>query len=103
MNQYTFNQEKPLQFLSPVWKEETYADATIACDGKYFRVHRMILSAYSTFLAELFDNASIGLHHLLLHPVIVLPGVRKEHMEALLEYVYTGQVSIANSDLHMFI
>jgi len=96
-------QEKPFQLLSSLRKKEAYFDATIACEGKYFKVHRMILSAYSSFLEELFDNASSGLQsHLLVHPVIVLQGVRKEHMEAVLKYVYNGRVNIAKTDVQMF-
>ena len=106
MEQFCFNQDKPFDFLSSLRNKDTYSDATIVCDGKYFKVHRVILSGYSRFLEELFDNAasSVGLQsgHLLVHPVIVLQDVRKEHMEAVLEYVYNGQVNVAKQDLQIF-
>ena len=101
-----FNQDRPFQFLSSLRTKDAYFDATIVCDGKYFKVHRMILSAYSRFLEELFDNAasSVGLQsgHLLVNPVIVLQDVRKEHMEAVVEYIYNGQVNVAKPDLQRF-
>ena len=39
---------------------------------------------------------------MLVHPVIVLPGVSKKYFETLLDYIYNGQVNIARSDLQNF-
>ena len=104
MDHYPFNQVNPFPILSSVRSKDTYCDATIVCEGKSFKVHRVILSAYSRVLGELFDTASdAGIQHMLVHPVIVLPGVKNKLFEAILNYIYNGQVNVASSDLQIFI
>ena len=102
MDPVSFSLAKPFQFISPPRNQEAYCDATIVCEGKHFKVHRMIISAHSKFLKHLFDTATVGIHHMLVHPVIVLPGVSKKYFETLLDYIYNGQVNIARSDLQNF-
>lgn len=76
--------------------QELYCDATIACDGKVYPVHKVVLSACSTFFASIFYNTN---HQ---NPVVVLQDVGKVQLENLLTYMYRGEVRIPHPDLPMF-
>ncbi|XP_063888718.1 protein tramtrack, beta isoform-like isoform X2 [Scylla paramamosain] len=78
--------------------QEQYCDARLACaGGGVYPVHKVVLSACSDFFASIF--ASDSCHN----PVVVLQDVATEHLEALLTYVYRGEVLLARSDLPAFL
>ncbi|XP_042885133.1 broad-complex core protein-like isoform X2 [Penaeus japonicus] len=77
--------------------QELYCDATIACDGQIYPVHRVVLSACSEFFASIF--ASTRYHN----PVVVLQDVGKTQLENLLIYMYRGEVRVLQEDLPTFI
>ncbi|KAF2363439.1 BTB/POZ domain, partial [Trinorchestia longiramus] len=68
-------------------------DVTLLCDGGSYPAHRLVLAACSTYFASLFSSLDSS------HPVIFLRDVRQSELEALLEFIYRGQVSVANSEL----
>ncbi|CAB3372250.1 Hypothetical predicted protein [Cloeon dipterum] len=63
-------------------------DVTLSAGGRSFPAHKIVLSAASPFLLDLLKNASCN------HPILVIPGVSPKDMEALLEFVYHGEVSV---------
>ncbi|CAL4126326.1 unnamed protein product, partial [Meganyctiphanes norvegica] len=84
--------------LSSIRQKESYCDATIACDNKFYNVHKLVLSTCSEYLRELFDNVkSFSSNNL--YPVIVLQNVKFKYLEALLDYMYQGEVNVLQSDL----
>ncbi|XP_018020859.1 sex determination protein fruitless isoform X1 [Hyalella azteca] len=68
-------------------------DVTLLCDGGSYPAHRLVLAACSPYFASLFCTLDSS------HPVIFLRDVRQAELEALLEFIYRGQVSVANSEL----
>ncbi|XP_064091998.1 zinc finger and BTB domain-containing protein 7A-like isoform X18 [Macrobrachium nipponense] len=84
--------------LSQIRQKDRYTDATVACEGKFYHVHRMVLSTCSTYFEEMFELASAGKH-----PIVLLQDVRKYELEALLSYMYAGVVSVAQKDLSRLI
>ncbi|CAL4084563.1 unnamed protein product, partial [Meganyctiphanes norvegica] len=77
---------------------DDYCDATISCDGKFYNVHKLVLSACSDYLKQMFERTNL-LKSLLMHPVIILQDIRHEHLEALLDYIYVGEVNVLQADL----
>ena len=65
-----------------------YEDATVACDGQFYPVHRLVLSACSEYFEQMFA-LTVGKH-----PVIVLKDISKEVLETLLKYMYLGEVEV---------
>ncbi|XP_059486060.1 transcription factor GAGA [Neocloeon triangulifer] len=63
-------------------------DVTLSAGGRSFPAHKIVLSAASPFLLDLLKNASCN------HPILVLAGVSPKDMEALLEFIYHGEVSV---------
>lgn len=83
--------------LSTLREKERYTDVTLACQGKFYQVHKLVLSACSEYFESMFENTPCK------HPVIVLKDIRPDDLEALLSYMYAGVVSVAQNDLSRLI
>ncbi|XP_042233656.1 broad-complex core protein isoforms 1/2/3/4/5-like isoform X15 [Homarus americanus] len=79
--------------LSTLREKERYTDVTVACEGKFYPVHKLVLSTCSEYFEKIFENTPCK------HPVIVLKDVQTDELEALLSYMYEGAVSVAQNDL----
>ncbi|XP_053627388.1 longitudinals lacking protein, isoforms H/M/V isoform X9 [Cherax quadricarinatus] len=82
-----------LHVLSTVRRKESYCDVTIACDGKFYPVHKLVLSTCSDYFEEIFERTNCK------HPVIVLKDIKHADLEALLNYMYVGEVNVLQTDL----
>lgn len=65
----------------------------MACEGKFYPVHKLVLSTCSEYFEKIFENTPCK------HPVIVLKDVNRSDLEALFCYMYEGAVSVAQSNL----
>ncbi|XP_047492565.1 protein bric-a-brac 2-like isoform X1 [Penaeus chinensis] len=83
--------------LSALRHKDRYTDATLACEGKFYPVHKLVLSTCSQYFEEMFD------HTLGKHPIVLLQDVKCDELEALLSYMYIGVVSVAQKDLSRLI
>ncbi|XP_045112972.1 zinc finger and BTB domain-containing protein 7A-like isoform X2 [Portunus trituberculatus] len=83
--------------LSALRLKERYTDATVACEGKFYPVHKLVLSTCSQYFEEMFEHTAGK------HPVVLLQDVRRDELEALLSYMYAGIVSVAQRDLSRLI
>ena len=75
-------------------------DLTLACgdtEEDQIQVHRVVLSAASSFFRNLLRRLP---HH---HPVVYLKGIRQTDLEAVLSFVYNGEVNIAQAELSSFL
>nr|XP_053630652.1 modifier of mdg4-like isoform X1 [Cherax quadricarinatus] len=81
------------KMLSGVRKREAYCDVTLACDGRFYPVHKLVLSTCSDFFDEMFEKTACK------HPVIVVANVAYKDLEALLNYMYLGEVNVLQNDL----
>ncbi|XP_063598468.1 longitudinals lacking protein, isoforms H/M/V-like isoform X5 [Penaeus indicus] len=79
--------------LSTIRRKESYCDVTLACDGKFYPVHKLVLSTCSEYFEEIFNRTQCK------HPVIVLKDIKHEELEALLNYMYLGEVNVLQADL----
>ena len=73
--------------------QERYTDVTLACEGKFYQVHKLVLSTCSEYFENMFDHTPCK------HPVIVLSEIHREELEALLSYMYAGYVNVAENSL----
>lgn len=65
---------------------QTWVDCTLACDGGKISVHRVVLSACSSYLNK------ILVEHPVDHPIIILPELAIEDVRTLVHYMYTGEL-----------
>lgn len=79
--------------LSTLREKERYTDVTVACEGRFYPVHKLVLSTCSEYFEKIFENTPCK------HPVIVLKDIASDELEALLSYMYDGVVSVAQNDL----
>ncbi|XP_064093099.1 longitudinals lacking protein, isoforms H/M/V-like isoform X3 [Macrobrachium nipponense] len=79
--------------LSTVRSKESYCDVTLACDGKFYPVHKLVLSTCSDYFERMFERTNCK------HPIIVLKDIRHEELEALLNYMYVGEVNVLQNEL----
>jgi len=77
--------------------EEDFVDVTVACDGHSYSAHKMVLSACSPYFRVLLRANPCQ------HPIVILKDVGHHEMERLLEFMYNGEVSIAQDQLAAFL
>ena len=64
-------------------------DVTLACsDGATLDAHKVILSSVSSYFRDILKTASCK------HPIIILKDTSKEEASAMLEFAYTGEVTL---------
>ncbi|XP_069359613.1 broad-complex core protein isoforms 1/2/3/4/5 isoform X2 [Maniola hyperantus] len=77
--------------------DEDFVDVTLACDGKSLKAHRVVLSACSPYFRELLKSTPCK------HPVIVLQDVAFTDLNALVEFIYHGEVNVHQRSLSSFL
>jgi len=77
--------------------EKSFTDVTIACDGQSCKAHKMILSACSPYFKALLEENPAK------HPIIILKDVPFTHLTAILEFMYAGEVNVAQDQLPAFL
>ena len=73
--------------------QESYCDVTLACDGRFYSLHKFVLSTCSDYFEEMFERTQCK------HPVIVLKDIKSDDLEALLNYMYVGEVNVVQEKL----
>merc|ERR1712150_388029 len=76
--------------------EKSFCDV-IACDGQSTKAHKMILSACSPYFKNLLEQNPAK------HPIIILKDVPFAHLTAILEFMYAGEVNVAQDQLPAFL
>ncbi|XP_064080296.1 longitudinals lacking protein, isoforms A/B/D/L-like isoform X27 [Macrobrachium nipponense] len=82
-----------LHILGVLRDKQSYTDVTLACDGKFYSVHKLVLSTCSDYFCAMFEKTACK------SPVIVLKDIKSNDLEALLDYMYLGEVNVRQSDL----
>ena len=74
--------------------QEAFTDVTLVCDeGVQIKCHKMVLAACSTYFQVLFTELPCS------HPFVVLKDVKYDEMKAILDYMYRGEVNVAQDKL----
>ncbi|CAL4086444.1 unnamed protein product, partial [Meganyctiphanes norvegica] len=81
------------QAISGLQKNKCYADITLACDGKYYPVHKLVLAMCSEYFSDIFQMTNC------IDPVVILPDIKCSDLELLLEFMYNGQVYVRQNEL----
>merc|ERR1712142_148237 len=84
--------------LTGLWKNEMFLDVTIVCDDDQIDAHKLILSAAS----PLFQKILLRNENHVGRPLLYLRGTRRIQRQNLLEFIYTGEVSVHPKDLESF-
>ncbi|GFG34154.1 hypothetical protein Cfor_08147 [Coptotermes formosanus] len=83
-----------LAVFDELLRNEAFTDVTLACEGgTSVKCHKMVLAACSSYFQSLFTELPCR------HPVVVLKDVKYTEMKAILEYMYRGEVNVAQDQL----
>ncbi|XP_064100859.1 mucin-2-like [Macrobrachium nipponense] len=63
-------------------------DATLACEGHFYPVHKFVLSTCSEYFSDIFDWTPC------VNPVIVINNIISSELEVLLDFMYNGEVNV---------
>jgi len=74
-----------------------YADVTLACEDHTIEAHKVILSACSPFFRGILKKNKHS------HPLIYMRGMNPRDLTAVLDFIYHGEVNIAQVDLDGFL
>merc|ERR1712050_417117 len=78
-------------------EEKQFFDITIACEDEQIQAHKVILSACSPF----FRNVLRRNPHQ--HPLLYLKGVKYTDLTSVLNFMYMGEVNVAQEELNSFL
>jgi len=76
---------------------EDFFDVTIACEDEQINAHKVILGACSPFFRDILRRNP---HQ---HPLIYLSGVKLVDLQSVLNFMYHGEVSVAQEELNTFL
>ena len=74
-----------------------FFDVTLVCQDRQVEAHKVILSACSPFFKAILKKNPHP------HPLLYLKDIMFEHMEALLEFMYQGEVKVPQEELGPFL
>ncbi|GAB0097924.1 hypothetical protein DMENIID0001_136090 [Sergentomyia squamirostris] len=81
--------------FSEMLSGEKFVDVTLVCEGHRIQCHRIVLAACSHFFEDLLKDLPAGQY-----PVIILPkDVKFWMIQALLEFMYQGEVNVAEDGI----
>ena len=87
------HQHNLLSVFEDLLHHEAFVDVTLACDGRQLKAHKMVLSACSPYFQSMLYGTPDR------HPIVFLRDVRYHEMQALLEFMYRGEVSVDQDNL----
>ncbi|XP_023323918.1 zinc finger protein 131 isoform X4 [Eurytemora carolleeae] len=77
--------------------ESDFVDVTLGVEGRRLSAHKMLLSACSPYFRELLKGNPCQ------HPIIVLRDIRYDDLHSLLQFMYNGEVNVAQDQLNSFL
>lgn len=83
--------------ISGLRTKGSYTDVTLACEGKFYPVHKLVLSTCSEYFSDIFERTPCK------NPVVVLKDIQCRDIEFLLDYMYIGEVNVRQNELSSLI
>jgi len=78
-------------------EEKDFFDVTLSCGDEQIQAHKLILSACSPFFRSVLKK---NVHQ---HPLLYLKGVKFCDLQAVLNFMYHGEVNVAQEELNSFL
>ena len=95
------HREDLLERLDALRRKETFCDVTVAANGKEFKAYKVVLAAASPFFLSLLENDMRERNEQRIE--IRLEEATASVMEDVLQYIYTGNVSVTEESCHNLI
>jgi len=78
-------------------EDKDFFDVTVMCDDDQIQAHKVILSACSPFFKSVLRRNN---HQ---HPLLYIKGVKFKELQAVLNFMYHGEVNVAQEELNTFL
>jgi len=86
--------------LQDLCNSDTLTDVTLACGGRVFEAHRLMLCVCSTFFRSILARPpGVRPDRAGHHPIVFLKDVSPHRLEQLLQYMYHGEINVLQEDL----
>ena len=80
--------------LRNLYATSKYSDITIVCDdNKVLKSHKFILCEYSQVFKNILSGADMN------NPIIIIKDASYNHLNSLMEFLYTGETAVSQSDI----
>ncbi|XP_054268214.1 protein jim lovell-like [Macrosteles quadrilineatus] len=87
------HQNHLLTAFDSLLQNETLVDVTLICEESSFKAHKVVLSACSPYFERIFSETPCK------HPVIVLKDLRGWEVQAIVDFMYRGEISVGQEQL----
>ncbi|XP_049856932.1 protein jim lovell-like isoform X2 [Schistocerca gregaria] len=87
------HQNHILNAFDTLLQNETLVDVTLVCEETSVRAHKVVLSACSPYFQRIFSENPCK------HPVIVLKDLRGWEVQAIVDFMYKGEISVIQEQL----
>merc|ERR1712128_294688 len=78
-------------------EEKDFFDCTLSCGSRQIQAHKLILSACSPFFRNILKQNPHP------HPLLYLKGVEFNDLQSVLNFMYHGEVNVAQDELNSFL
>jgi hypothetical protein len=84
-------------YICELRNDKDFFDGTLAYDDEQIQAHELIISTCSPFFRNVLRRNPYQ------NPILYLKGVRFTDLQAALNFMYHGEVSVAQEDLNWFL
>ncbi|KAK6629928.1 hypothetical protein RUM43_003749 [Polyplax serrata] len=91
------HQNHILNAFDTLLQSETLVDVTLVCEETSVRAHKVVLSACSPYFQRIFSENPCK------HPIIVLKDLRGWEVQAIVDFMYKGEISVVHDQLQNLI
>ncbi len=91
------HQSHILESFDALLQQNSFVDVTLVCADRSLRAHKVVLSACSPFFEKLFNDTPCK------HPLIVLKDYQRWIIEAIIDFMYRGEISVPHDRLSQLI
>ncbi|XP_044254936.1 high mobility group protein B2-like isoform X2 [Tribolium madens] len=77
--------------------QEALVDVTLGCEGQFIKAHKLVLSACSIYFQKIFES------HTNPQLLILLNDVTFKDLQLVIQFMYKGEVKVADSDMQQFL
>ena len=95
------HRDELFQRLDALREKESFCDVTVAVKGKEFKAHKVVLAAASPFFLSLWESNMIESNEQLIE--IKLEDATASIMEDVLQFIYSGNVTVTEENCHKLI
>jgi len=86
-----------ISVMNSLLQKELLVDVTLAAEGQFIEVHRLVLCACSQYFEDMLS------HHKKKQSIVFLNNIRFADVRALVEYMYQGEVNVSQDQLPRFL